>query len=193
MNADPIFRSVGQALYIAYAIEGQPATHRGSTQVLIEGLKQQLGKVERRIASSINTEGLNPLEFRGQCAMVRAAVEHLPNPESAAIMAWYGRHLDSKARGVKAFRDYIRPQVSFDNDNALLALSWNVFQRVSSTRRGERLSYRAIEQETGISKSTLDRAARSMITTAIALRSRAEDRLHERFAHDGLIASVDTV
>jgi hypothetical protein len=190
--SEPIFSSVGQALFVSYAIEGEPALQRGTTQVLIESIRQQLGQVERRLASSINAQGMTPLEFRGQCAMVRASAEALPDPEAAVILAVYGKQATmTKPRGVIAFRNYIKPSSGIDNDIALAALCWNVFHR--DGRRAERISLRQIEAESGIPKSTLGRVAVSIQDAARRLRVRAEDRLQSRFQAAGLVPSVDSV
>lgn len=193
MNDDgPIFRSVGQALYVSYLMEVLPPTQKVSTQVLIENLREQAGKTEQRMASAINIGGISPLDFRGQCAMIRAAAHHrLPTPEHAAVRCQYGWKY-TQAAGVMAMSDYLAPQVGIEHEWAFRGVIWRICHR-GNQRAKDRFSNRDIERETGVSKDTLDRAAKIARNSMELLRARAEDRLHEKFASDGVVASIETV
>lgn len=192
MNDEPVFRSVGQALYIAYVMEILPPTQKVSTQILIESLREQSGNTEQRMASTLNLGGITPLEFRGQCSMVRAAAERLPEPESAAVRCRYAWRRDTQAAGVMSLSNYLAAHTRIEHEWALRAVVWRIFHR-GNQRAADRYSNRDISRETGVSKDLLDRAVGIVRNAAEILQARAEDRLHQRFAENGLVASIETV
>ena len=183
-----VFRSVGQALHVSFLLEVLPVTQRVSTQVLIDGLRKRCGVWDdsQRSERSVDFGGLTPLEVRGQCAMVRAAVvDHLTEPERHAVMARFG-HQGTKASGVRGIADYVEPMAHLQHAGALLAVTWSLFQ--PAKRAADRWSLRAIEAETGVSKSALSRAQIAIRQTAQALERRADVRLAELFERTGLVA-----
>lgn len=184
--AEPIFTSVGQALHVSYLMAILPPTQRVSTQVLIESIREQLGKAEARMASTINVGGLSPLEFRGQCALITAAAHHhLPPPEYAAVRARFG-HQRTKAEGVQQLAAYVQPQCGTATGLAVRAVVWSQYHR-GSQRAADRWSLRAIEAETGVSLHTLRRCVDVVRHTGEALERRAEKRLWALFQRTGVI------
>lgn len=182
---DPIFQNVGQALHVSFLMAILPVTQKVSTQMLLDALRQQSGKMEARVASTINMGGMSPLEFRGQCAMVTAAAHHhLPAPEYAAIRARFG-HQVTKADGIKSLADYCQALSGIESELAIKALLWSRYHR-GSQRAADRFSLRDIEKETGISVQSLRTAATRMGETCDGLERRAEVRLEELFARTGL-------
>lgn len=187
-GGDAVFRSTGQALHVAFLMEILPPTQKVSTQLLIESLREQTGKVERRIASTINTAGISPLEFRGQCAMVRAAAaDHLTTPEHGAIRARYGHQL-TKSAGVQALAEYLAPIADLGHDLAMRAVVWGVYHK-GSQRAKDRLSLSAIERETGITRHRLRKAQAIVIKHGEALEARAAATLGDLFARTGLVGN----
>ncbi len=187
-NHDPVFTSVGQALHVAFLMEILPVTQKVSTQVLIDSIKQQLGKVEARVSSTINLGGMSPLEFRGQCAMVRSASQnHLTQPEFDAIRLRFGWQR-TQAAGVQGIHDYLEPLVQLQGDLALKALLWSLYHR--GERKG--LSVRDIERETGVPKSTLSEKAGLIRRSVQGLEERAQARLGDLFERTGLVGYCRT-
>lgn len=184
-----IFRSVGQALYVSFLMATLPPTQRVSTQVLIQGLREQLGKEEARAASTINLGGMSPLEFRGQCAMVIASARtNLPSPEYAAVRARFG-HQRTKAEGVAALADYVQPMTGIEHALALRAVVWSQYHR-GSQRAKDRWSLKAICDETGVPVAALRRCVDVVRTTGTALEKRADERLAPIFEARGVTQAV---
>lgn len=187
MSDQAIFRSVGQALHVSFLLEILPPTQRVSTQVLIDGLKKRCGvwDEQRHAAHSVNFGGMTPLEVRGQCAMVRAAVaDHLPDPERFAVHARFG-HQITKAEGVRGLASYAAPLCGVQSDLAILAVTWSLFQ--PGRRTDHYFSLRAIERETGVSHSTLGRTRQRVMSLSQGLERRADDRLWPLFVRTGLV------
>lgn len=185
MTTEPIFQNVGQALHVSFLMAILPVTQKVSTQMLLDALRQQSGRMEARVASTINMGGMSPLEFRGQCAMVTAAAHHhLPSPEYASVLARYG-HQVTKAKGIASLADYCGPISGIENLLATKALLWSRYHR-GSQRAQDRFSLRDIEKETGVSVQTLRTGATRMGEVCDGLERRAETRLEELFARTGL-------
>lgn len=186
-SGEPVFSSVSQALHVSYLVCHMPPTVRVSTQVLIDGLREQLGRTEARIASTINRDGLSQLEFRGQCALVTAAArDHLPPPEYSAVLSRYA-HQVAKAAGVRDLAEYIQPRTGVEHELAVRAVVWSQYHR-GGQRAADRWSLRAISEETGVSLHSLRRCLDVVRQTGDALQARAEDRLGSLFGRTGLVA-----
>lgn len=185
-----VFQSVGQALFVAFLMEVLPVTQQTSTQILIDGLRKRCGVWDdQRAPSTINFGGLSPLEVRGQCALVRATVQdHLPGPERDALYARFG-HQVTKAKGVRGLAEYIGPLAGVQKEMALLAVTWSLYQ--PGKRVQDRWSLRAIEEETGVSKSQLQRAAQTIRHMAQSLERRADERLTVLFEETELVVRED--
>lgn len=184
----PIFQNVGQALHFSYLLEVMPATQKGSTQLLIESIRQQLGKIEARVSSSVNFSGMNALEVRGQCAMVRGAAQnHLTSIEHDAIRARYGHRL-TKAAGVRGVSSYVQAMTSLHNDSAMLAVSWWMYHK--PTRIADRYSLQQVAYEYGVSRQDVQGALNVLRKAAESLERRAHERLGELFLNTGLVEAV---
>jgi hypothetical protein len=195
--AEPVFRSVGQALHVSFLMEQLPPTQKGSTQIFIEDLLRRHFRLDElpRHERSINASGLTPLEMRAQCAIVRAAVtHHLPTPERDAIHARFGYQL-VKAGGVRGLAEYCGPLCATANADALLALCWALYAPRNTPRdhkdgRAGDWSLRALEKEYGVSKSTLGRDQRMVRITGDALEKRGQERLGELFERTNLVGEA---
>jgi len=181
-----VFQSVEAALFFAFLMEGQPVLQKSISQIVFEHLSRMAGRVDADdTPRTINFSGLTRLEIRGQCAMVRAAVEYrLPAPEAAAVHAYYGRAgQQCKADGIQAVRDYCLPLLSIKGEDPTLAMAWGVF---GEKRQREFLSQRKIAREFGLSQSTVCRDMKHIRYTGDVLCNRAVERLRPMFAQQGL-------
>ncbi len=183
MTDAPIFRSVEQALHFSFLMEILPVTQRSQMQAMIDRMMEDRGIIQEREKSTIDFGGLNGLEIRGQCAMVRNAVVHnLPPPEVAAIHARYG-HQTCKSAGVRGIRDYCLPMLSIQDDMATLTMAWGVF---GTQQQRDDLSVRRIAAEFSLGKSTVATDMTRIRAAARALNDRAVDRLRPIFEQGGL-------
>lgn len=85
----PIFRSVDQALHVAFLMDVLPVRERSQMGRIIARMMVEAGVTAGRSeAGSVNFGGLSPLEVRGQCAMIRAAVkDHLAQHHACSVWA----------------------------------------------------------------------------------------------------------
>lgn len=179
-----IFKNIGQALHFSFLMEFLPATRKGATQVAIENLIRNSGRVfDEPHQSTINFGGLTPLEVRGQCAMVRAEVEHhLLEPEKYAIWARFGLG-ETKISGIEGMARYIEP-ICLVKGDALAALLCNFYWIGDE---GKRPSLRDIQEMTGIPRSNLARVKQVIGLHAARLELEASDRLAQFLLRDGAI------
>ena len=97
-SQDKIFQSAQQCLHVSFLFEYLPVSQKSSMQAAIEQQMKVCG-VWRHEPSTINFSGLEPIEVRGQCAMVRSIVAGLKPVHCAAIWAQYGT-FQTKAKGI---------------------------------------------------------------------------------------------
>lgn len=190
-RTDPVFRSVGQALHVAHLMEILPATHKGSTQTLIEQLMRE-ACVEREVErdGSLNFRGLGPLDVRAQCAMVRGAVlHHCTEPERYAITAWYS-HDSKKAEGVRYLHQWVRDLWTIENKEAQMLLMWRA-NVTDDSKAAKHCSVRDIEGQYGIPKSTVHRQLAAITKSIRGLRRNGEKRLEELFEQSGLVGTSE--
>lgn len=186
--AEPVFTSVGQALFVAYLMEILPPTQKVSTQILIESLREQSEKLEARMASSINMGNLTPLEFRGQCALIRGAADHhLTHIEHDAVRARFG-HQRTKSIGVRGLADYMQPMCNLSSDGAMLAVTWWCFHK--PTRLADRYSLQDVARQYCAPLSEVKGAVNVIRKTGANLEVRALGRLGELFIRTGLVEST---
>ena len=188
-----IFRSVHQALHVAFVIDALPVTQKSNTQVLIERLLEDAGVVQSvREEGNVNFSGLSPMEVRGQCAMVRAAVKHHCSPmEAHALHAWFAdQNAAEKILGVHAMRDHARDTGAYtiEAPMARLLISWHVH---ATGRLRDMCTERAIAAEHGLSQSTVHRNIVKLRAMTSALRRAGMDRLEALFVRDGLVERPD--
>jgi hypothetical protein len=194
LRSDAIFRSVSQALHVAFVIDVLPVTQKSNTQVLIERLMEDAGVARSaRDEGSVNFSGLSPMEVRGQCAMVRAAVRHhCTDVEAHALHAWFAdQNASEKILGVHAMRDQARARCLFtvEAPAAQLLIAWHIH---ASGRLRDQVTERAIADENGLSQSTVHRNIVAVRKMASGFRRQGMDRLEALFARDGLVERPDT-
>lgn len=209
-KTDPIFKSVGQALFVAYTMEITGASPRGTMESVRYLLEERYGneptlKSER----TIDIGGLTTLEFRAECARIRKSVsDKLDHFERDAIWARFG-HADTKAAGIRGLHDYYRSICTIRNDSATLALM-NAIYRPGARRRvplpdpmgrglneykrqvrgRDEWSLRKVEEEFGISRMTLQRQQATLRELTHKLEMRAQAKLETLFLHAGLIGET---
>ena len=149
-----IFQSVGQALHVSFFMETLPARQKSVAQIIFESVPRKVGIYDDYTPSTIDFSGLNDLEVRGQCAMVRSAVDtHLDKKGVYAIHAMYA-HGVKKMVGVRKMSEHCFGALSTKNNMAALAMAWNVY---GSKDQRTGLSERHIAAEFGLSKSAVRR------------------------------------
>lgn len=187
MIDSPVFRSVHQALSVSYLMAVMPPTQKSSMQVAIEKIKEMAGVSAAAISdSTINFDGLSPLEVRGQCAMVIAAVSHQLQPaERCAIEAWYA-HDARKAEAVRFLRDWCAPHWTIESSSARTAIMWHVNLREEMAARNN-CTLRAIEGEHQIPKSTVHDQAMKIRKAVQSLRNHGLSQLEWIFTSQGVV------
>jgi len=180
----PIFRSVEQALHLAFMMEILPVMQKSQMQIMLDRLIKQRFMQETIEYRSINFSGLSPLEIRAQCAMIRGVVEHhLLKHESDAIHARYGFQV-CKANGVRGVRDYCLPIMTIKGNIPTLAMAWGVY---GTKRQREDLSSRRIAEEFSLSQSSVTRNMRVIRDTGMLLLDRGIDRLRVLFERGNVV------
>lgn len=187
-NVDPIFRSVGQALWFSYMIEQHEMSQPSPTQTVIKDLLKRSGEwldAPTPAERTVNFSGLTPMEVRGTCAMVRGMVkDHLTEPERFAVEARYA-YQRARAVAVRGLRDYFEALCKTSSRDALLALTWAAY--MPSKRKGDGWSLDSISREYGTAKSVLHRDQKLIRERAGKLEAMALDRLFPLFTKDGLV------
>lgn len=204
MTQRPIFQSTQQAIFFSYMVSSLPARDGGALGKLLDRMKlEATGIQEAKEPSTVSFAGLTDMEVRGQCAMVRAAVENLlPPPESWAIRSRFGvafidRGTDKKiksasfgpdrTRSMRQLANYLAPAFTPMTDSALLLLVARVCGECDELRP----TFRQIEADTGTSKSTAERAEKKVKHRVRMLVNLGVDRLTPIFQRDGLVAVED--
>lgn len=184
--SEPIFRSVYQALNTSFILEYERMSQKGATQIVLEDLRKRGGYLsEKRPDRGMNLGGMSPLEFRGQCAIIRRTVESsLKGAHIDAINAYYGLQL-RQAAGVKALCDLLGSLCNTRSDSALKAMMWSIYDRRQS------LSINAIAVEYAINRKTVTRDLSLLRKLTHNLQVAAETRLEAMFVARGLVASRD--
>jgi hypothetical protein len=184
---EPIFRSVQQAIHFSFMMETLPVSQKSQMHQLFMLAERRLSNLDTIERSTIRFGALNPLEVRGQCAMVRGAVkDHLTDSERQVIHARYA-YQKVKAEAVRYVRDISQPSLSCQSEWATLAMAWAVF---GTEQQRSGLTTRAIADEFKLSQSMVARDTKEIKRIARLHESQAYDKLHELFAKSGLIDCV---
>lgn len=186
----PVFRSVHQALSLSYLMAVLPPTQKSSLQVLINRLKEVAGVSAAGLCeSTVGFSGLSPLEVRGQCALIIAAVTHQLQPaERYAIEAWYA-HDARKAEGVRFLKDWCGQYWTVESESARMAIMWHVNLREAMAARNN-CTLRAIEGEYQIPKSTVHDQAIKIRKAVQSLRQHGLNQLEWIFKNQGVIGEA---
>lgn len=182
-----VFRSTSQALHVAWTMEVLPASTKSSMESIYR-LREECGFVAR-------PESLNAMEFRGQCAMIRAACANtLTRAEYAAIRARYGANEGgsegSKMQGVLVLANMLHPALTLKAELTTAAVAWSVYH-AGSQRAKDRFSAAKIAEESGESVHVVRKNYAKLRDMGAALEARALDKLGERFVRDGLVPAPE--
>lgn len=185
-----VFRSVHQALHVAFLMAVLPPTQKSPTMSVINELMDMAGirrEVERE--GTVNFAGLSPLEVRGQCAMVIGAVRHQLQPaERYAIEAWYA-HDASKREAVEWLRDWCAPHWTIEAPAARTLIAWNV-NLPEDVHNRYSCSERLIAGEHGLAKTTVHDQITKIRKAVCSLRRHGVDQLEWMFSDKGLIGEA---
>ncbi len=182
-TAEPVFRTIGQALYVAYVVEVTPLAQKGGTQIVIEDIMRKGGyqSEPKRTERSINVSGLTPLELRAQCAIIRESVDKLADPQQHALKARYGRQT-TRAAGVQGLLELLGALCNSRKDAAVKALIWAIYEE-----NREEWSLRRLEKEFGVGKNTLHRDQQLIRKLVLRWQSVGESTLDAKFQASGLV------
>lgn len=203
INNEPMFRSAGQALSVAFSVMASQAPITGSTARALDSMSEQRYGAAAVVDSdrSINRVGLKPNEFHAQCGLIVATVEkRLPDHERDVIYARFGHQL-VRAAGVRGLLRHYRSLCTTQNEGAVHALIMGIYARgvvqhpgesprAFNARRKKRQlewSVRSIEKEYGVAKSTVHRDQIVLKKLFYGIENQAQSRLEMLFLAAGLI------
>ena len=196
MTDQPIFRSTSQALHFAYLIEAYEVSVESIMSKAMRIIMMELGLWNTGEPSTVNFGGLNALEVRAQCAMIRAAVRsRLPAPEAWAVQARYGineiiladgqrKPVFSRERydAIMRLGDWLSPIFSHFNPLAVdLLVARAVDKRVAD------VTFRQMAENFGLDHSTYAYALKRVRGKLEGLEKMAINRLEPAFMTDGLV------
>jgi hypothetical protein len=186
---DAIFKSTQQALHVAYLVMSEPVRERMAFRLALIRIIESIGTLNRRQAafldylygeksSSVNFEGLDPLEIRGQCALITAAVvHHLAPAERFAIWVRYSKTIERKM-GVIQLSKALRAKL-----NRYLMAEQSLPQK----ERDPEKTFKYVSEQTDIPVRTLERAANTIRKQLRQLENSAYDKLTPMFERDGVV------
>lgn len=196
MTGSPIFQTTSQALHFSFLMEALEAS---SESIMAKVLRAHLMKMGLWVTepSTVNFEGLNALEIRGQCAMVRNIVrDYLPGPESWQVISKYSLtrtypkpdgdvgfyFTDDRATAIKKLARWLEPDLKIHIGSILLLVTRQVCE-VST----QKPTLAEIAKLHDISEMTASRYAKKIAVRLSELEALAIDRLEPIFERDGLI------
>lgn len=193
MTDQPIFRSTSQALHFAYLIEAYEVSVES---IMSKAMRIIMMKLYTGEPSTVNFGGLNALEVRAQCAMIRVAVrDRLPAPEAWAVQARHGineiiladgqrKPVFSRERydAIMRLGDWLAP--SFSNFNPL-AVDLLVARAVD--KRVVDVTFRQMAEQFGLAHNTFHYALKRVREKMEGLEKMAINRLEPAFMADGLV------
>ena len=191
-----IFRSTSQALHFAYLIEAYEVSVESIMSKAMRIIMMELGLWNTGEPSTVNFGGLNALEVRAQCAMIRAAVRsRLPAPEAWAIQARYGineiiledgqrKPVFSRERydAIMRLGDWLAP--AFSNFNPLAV---DLLVARACDKRVVDVTFRQMSENFGLDHSTYAYALKRVRGKLEDLEKMAINRLEPAFMADGLV------
>jgi hypothetical protein len=203
-QSDAMFKSVGEALSIAFSVTETDPPVKGSTASALESLKEERYGLPPVLDTerAVNRVGLKDIEFRAQCTLIVRLVEtRLRDHEHSVVIARFSRRAVRKAVAVRILRDHYRSLCTTQNPDALLALIWAIYvpremQFPNETpqafnarrkRREKEWSVRSIEKDYGGSKSTLHRDQITLRQVLAGIEQQAQDRLEGMFVAAGIV------
>ncbi|MDR0250685.1 MAG: hypothetical protein LBI35_05180 [Burkholderiales bacterium] len=183
----PVFRYIEQALHFSFLMEILPVERKSSMHKIVELMREGSFAGNRDDSSGINFDGLDPMEVRAQCAMVRGAVSHhLPGPEADVVHARYGQFA-CKKNGIVGVRDYCLPSLSEPTRNNVDAASMMTISVFGVRKDRECLSARKIAAYCGLSSASVGRDIQKIHELGLTLFKRGVGRIEPMFKNQGLV------
>jgi hypothetical protein len=192
-RGEPIFRSTGQAVHFAFVIEACDAAIDSPMGIALRRIMKAMGVWDSGTPPSIDFGNLSPMEVRGQCAMIRAAVhDRLPDLERWAVQARYGIRVArrdgdppvfSRDRwaAIRSIGAALAPALDVEAQAATLLVARAIDARTCH------ITVRRMVEDFGRSAMFWSRAARTVRDRLYALENSAFDRLEPSFIADGLV------
>lgn len=202
--SEPMFRSVGQALSVAFAVADTDPAVKGTMEGALNYLAEKRYGAAPILNSerAINRQGLNDNEFRTQCVMVVAIVNtRLAGHERDTIVARFGKIAARRAAAVRSLCEAYASLCSTTNREAVLALCWSIYApgvmplpnetpsafNARRKRRKDEWSARTLETEYGVGRNILNRDKRTLRELFDAIELQAQGRLEIVLVKAGLV------
>ncbi|MDR1662524.1 MAG: hypothetical protein LBR95_08915 [Azoarcus sp.] len=192
-----IFRTTSQALHFSYVIQAYEPSAESVMAKVVRRLMKESGVWDVGAPSTVNFDGLNALEVRAQCAMIRAAVhDRLPGPECWVIQARYGINdivaedgqrkycNQEKFEAILNLADWMRPSL---RDVSPLAVD-HLVANATGGKGVRKRTLRELAEQFGKSKDTWRRSLCDVRRRLDALENLAIDRLTPGFVAEGIVA-----
>jgi hypothetical protein len=197
MDEKPIFRTTSQALHFAYIMDAYESSVESVMAKAIRHRMKESGIWDTGVPSTVDFGGLNALEVRGQCAMIRAAVNsRLPRHEAWAVQATYGIcdtikegekeilvFTNERQGAIRKLSKWMVPSLRDLNSRAVYTLVGRAVDRRCS------VTLREMSGKYGLSQSTLFRSLNDVRHRIDTLVDMAIGRLTPVFIVDGLVES----
>ncbi|MCP3022286.1 hypothetical protein [Cupriavidus basilensis] len=187
-----MFMDAGQAIQFAFLMEEYESSPECMTWQAIRKVLQMLGlrrRLEEMIGrtGTVNFKGLQPLEIRGQCQMIRSSVAHRLHPAEAAVLI--ARHTHdplAKAKAITYLSEYVFPAAAGANGGQRLAFDYFVL-RCFPTRNMEAGERTDIAERLGLKPKSSAAYVRTARRRIKELGERADQRMQAVFVEEGLI------
>ena len=141
-------------------------------------------RLTRQSAPPLELTGLNAFERHAQGALVRQAVQALPDDQACALIISFSQTHAEQVAGINGLTTHLCGRVSPPCDPVVMREL--IVRRYLHERSKDGFSLRAISARVSVSKSHLARIARLVDRECIALESDGLTELQRRFDSRGL-------
>lgn len=201
---EPMFRSVGQALSVAFAVADTDPAVKGTMESALRDLAEKRYGAAPILNSerTINRQGLKDSEFRTQCVVIVEMVHsRLTGHERDSIIARFSKVATKRAEAVRSLCEAYSSLCSTTNREAVLALCWSIYVpgvmplpnetpsafNARRKRRKDEWSARTLETEYGVGRNILNRDKRTLRELFDAIELQAQGRLEIVLVKAGLV------
>jgi hypothetical protein len=149
-NDDPIFKTVSQALWVAYAVEFFKASPKSNMMTILRLAKtKDLRDQENEVKlDGLNFRGMNDEEKVAECVFIRNRVERLPLDEQAYVKARYSWDYDGARKcGMCHMEKLLAPKFCRRDGRYPGYVTWWLF---APYERKIRANPRLIQQKTNL-------------------------------------------
>ena len=201
---EPMFRSVGQALSVAFAVADTDPAVKGTMESALRDLAEKRYGAAPILNSerTINRQGLKETEFRTQCVVIVEMVHaRLAGRERDTIIARFSKIAVKRAAAVRSLCNTYASLCNTTNPEALLALCWSIYVpgvmplpnetpsafNARRKRRKDEWSARTLETEYGVGRNVLNRDKRTLRELFDGIELQAQGRLEIVLVKAGLV------